>query len=1011
MAPLTPQSATRPSSSKSIRGSTKLAASNPQFSCAVVCVCALIASLILSPFAAAGESPHADAVNVFHCTFGNNWDVNFDRWPDRWIRKTGAGYPHYVNIGIKPDDSAPGKKCLRIDLDGAAAAVASPPIRVMPRFSYVFEAQVKNEQLTHSTVVLTLDFCDSMGRVVQTKRSAPLSTTKGWKTVQIEQVEPSDPTIDRVVLGLEVHRASKGDLHGRVSLGDVRFARLPRIVVSTNNPSNVYTALDDVVVQCELSGIPDRDPEIRFQLLDSLNNDLQSDRHRLDGQLIVDGSDKAGEITDGVDRRPDGFEGTTEWRPKIPDYGYYRVVVQMLSSKSDDARSDAERELASRTIYLAVVPPLPMPRQGEFGWTLPHGDAPLSFQDLSRLLPQVGINWVKVPVWFDANDSRRADEMIRFIELLGATNIDVVGIIDQPPATAELSAPSNRDVPIAELLSTDSTNWAALLEPVMSRLSLRVRWWQLGRDGDLSFVGFSNLNKRMDDIRTALFRFGQDVRMGVSWDWASLNTGGGKVTWDFQQLVSETPLTEDQFAELLNRPRENNAFHWVTISAPPRYADATESSETDAQDGAALAPAFCAPVTNVHDVLAIASEYGGQLARSSELVRRMVSAKMRGADAIIVPDPFNDESGLMRASGMPGDLLLPWRTTAVMLGGAKYIGQIQLPSGSENRIFARPDGQVVMVAWNHVPVDESLYLGENVKLFDIFGRSTTPELRDGEQTIHVGPTPSYVLGLHEGITRWRMAVKFEKRQVPSIFAKPHPNALRFRNFFPQGVGGSFKIAVHQSRTADERAANEPAATETSGLTLDRWTIEPPQSTFQLAADSEMKFPFEIELRNALFGKQPVRIDFKVEADQEYAFSVYSELEVGTEDLTLDVTSHLDKDGMLVVEQLMTNSAEQLADFKCFLRAKGHRRQRMQVYRLGKELDRKVYRFGGGDKLVGQEMLLEIEELNGPRELRYRFVAKDSPVQADDTDKEKPRPRPANERKVESRPTDVARSVD
>ena len=74
-----------------------------------------------------------------------------------------------------------------------------------------------------------------------------------------------------------------------------------------------------------------------------------------------------------------------------------------------------------------------MPRRGEFGWTLPEGDEPLSFQDLSRLLPQVGINWVKVPVWFDANDPRRGDELIRFVELLGASNIDVVGIIDRPP--------------------------------------------------------------------------------------------------------------------------------------------------------------------------------------------------------------------------------------------------------------------------------------------------------------------------------------------------------------------------------------------------------------------------------------------------------------------------------------------------------------------------------------------------------------------------------------------------
>jgi hypothetical protein len=44
--------------------------------------------------------------------------------------------------------------------------------------------------------------------------------------------------------------------------------------------------------------------------------------------------------------------------------------------------------------------------------------------------------------------------------------------------------------------------------------------------------------------------------------------------------------------------------------------------------------------------------------------------------------------------------------------------------------------------------------------------------------------------------------------------------------------------------------------------------------------------------------------------------------------------------------------------------------------LGREPDRKVYRFPDGADLVGKEMLLEIEEVNGQRVLKYRFVASD-----------------------------------
>ncbi len=574
-----------------------------------------------------------------------------------------------------------------------------------------------------------------------------------------------------------------------------------------------------------------------------------------------------------------------------------------------------------------------MPRHGEFGWTLPDGDRPLSFQDLSRLLPKVGINWVKVPLWFDASNPRRGDELIRFVELLGASNIDVVGIIDRPPTQAATAVRPHRPTSIADVLSQDSATWRAALEPVMTRLSLRVRWWQLGGDYDTSFASLQGLNKRIGDLRTVLFRFGQDVRMGMSWDWVNANSQTGNVRWDFEQLCLDKQLTETKFQVLLAMPRGNSSKRWVIVEPPARTAGTTQNP-------------------------AVAFE-----TRATEFVKRLIAAKVSGAEAIIVAKPFNDENGLMLANGMPAELLLPWRTTAAMLGGAKYIGQMQLPSGSENRIFLRADGQVAMVVWNHEPTREVLYLGDHVQQIDLLGRTTPAAVQGHEQTIEVGATPKFVLGLHEAITRWRMSTEFEKRQVPSIISTAHHNSLHFKNFFPQGVGGTVKIVVLQNRgTGDGGAGAEGAAA--SGIVPDRWTIEPPQSTFQLAADAEMKFPFDITLKNALFGKQPVRIDFTVEADEKIKFSVYQEMEVGTEDLTLDVKSHLDKDGTLVVEQLMTNGAPHLADFKCSLRAKGHRPQRMQVYRLGKNQDRKVYRIPNGSELIGKELLLVLEELNG-----------------------------------------------
>jgi hypothetical protein len=198
---------------------------NRQFGIANALVRAVVVALIVLAGGRASEARHSDSVPVFHCTFGDDWDVNYDGWPDRWIRKSGPDYPHYVNIAIRDDEGAVGDKCLTIDLDGAAAAIVSPPIHVMSRFSYVFEAQLKTEELKESSVVITLDFCDAAGHVVQTARTETFTNTNGWQPVRLGPVEPRDPGVDHVVLSLQVNRGNRGDLQGRVSLADVWLER------------------------------------------------------------------------------------------------------------------------------------------------------------------------------------------------------------------------------------------------------------------------------------------------------------------------------------------------------------------------------------------------------------------------------------------------------------------------------------------------------------------------------------------------------------------------------------------------------------------------------------------------------------------------------------------------------------------------------------------------------------------------------------------------------------------
>ena len=104
---------------------------------------------------------HPDAVEVFHCDFSEDWDANFDQWPDHWKRKRGPEFPRYLKIAIETDPTASANKALKIELDGGAVTVSSPLVGINWLFSYVLEGRIKTVGMTHDRAYVTITFYDS----------------------------------------------------------------------------------------------------------------------------------------------------------------------------------------------------------------------------------------------------------------------------------------------------------------------------------------------------------------------------------------------------------------------------------------------------------------------------------------------------------------------------------------------------------------------------------------------------------------------------------------------------------------------------------------------------------------------------------------------------------------------------------------------------------------------------------------------------------------------------------
>ena len=300
-------------------------------------------------------------------------------------------------------------------------------------------------------------------------------------------------------------------------------------------------------------------------------------------------------------------------------------------------------------------------------------------------------------------------------------------------------------------------------------------------------------------------------------------------------------------------------------------------------------------------------------------------------------------------------MFLPWRTTAKMLANATYLGSIRLPNGSPNQIFVRDD-EAVMVVWNEEPVDEVIYLGERVHQFDVWGTKHRPRnvKADGftRQEIKVTRLPTFITGVDPQIARWRRQFQFDDDKIASVFGQEQIVSYSFTNPFDQGVGGTIKL-------------NVPAV----------WDASPRFGQFKLFANERSQRSFRVMLQpSASSGEQPIRVDFEITATYAYKFSIYRSLDVGVGDLTVDLTSRLDEDGNLIIEQQFTNTTDEFVSVNCNLTTSKRRRERHQIFNRGRGTTTVQFMFPNGEELLGETMWLRVEEIDGPRILNHQIIA-------------------------------------
>jgi hypothetical protein len=930
-----------------------------------------------------------EPLKSFVWDFGRNDDKNFDRLPDGWSRYTGIGFPKFVRgelvakdpkfeqqvqridswvmshwqslhdqssdypwlAGLPTPPSVSDfvvDRFLRVEMDGGQFKLQSPAVKSARKYQYQLSCDVMTEGLRYDSVRIEFVFLDAQDNEVSVRSSNRISGTHDWQPVFVKMMRPP-AGVTQMAVRLVVERSEDGfeDIRGTIGFDNVRIDQYPQLRVTTDKSSGVYTVGTPIEFQASILGLSTTDASVNFHLMNHRGREIHSDcvaiqssrSKRSTASRFSEAAADGGSAAKSTAASEQLDESLVDWRGPMLEPGFYRLIASIEGSEIHDsdrslqpnpatfASSTASNpnrpHLTSETTFVVIDPSLQGPVHGPFGWTLPKQVIRQPPRELANWLTDLGVAWVKYPCWLGPEETQKAESVATMMGRLQEAGIHTVGMLDVPPENqiADYDVRGRRDLVASELFR-DVEVWQPKLEPVMSRLTLKIRTWQIGGEGDFSFLGRPRVHNLIDQISKGLQGYGQPIDVAISWPWleAALprTQAGHKTSWQATCRSMQPPPQAAELDAFLSlgeeESRSNDPSTWILL-------DPIAKSRYD-QDN-----------------------------RVRDLILRMATVRSHRVEAAFLSNPHHPDHGILKPDGRPDELLLPWRTTSRLIGNLRQAGSLRLRSGSQSMVFVG-DNRAVMVLWSSEPTQEKIFLGDDVKQVDPWGRVTDlPVIVDPiqpHQSINVGPIPTFITGVDPVLLAFRMSVKTQPDQFDSLLGHQQKLSVILANPTRESLAGSMKV-----------------------LTPEAWTIEDPKRSWETLAGRSTVEEFDVVLGNAAkIGAHELPIQFELDTVPPKLITVYREINVGPEGLLVKVTTRLLPSRELRVRIDITNRSGRTQAYNANLFAPGRQFQSSFIeIQPGESIRREIYWERGRD-LVGKTMTLRAQEQDGDRVMNY-----------------------------------------
>jgi len=805
---------------------------------------------------------------------------------------------------------------LRVDLDGSGASVSSPYLEANVSHQYRFGCRIRTD-LVFDTARVEFVFGRFVAHKVDGKMQREVleelavhSTPKvggetAWTTFVLPLVAPPSGTT-HLAVRLMVAGGDDGleDIRGSAGFDDIRIEEKPQLEITTDQPRGIYNLGDTVRASASIAGyLPADIDKVRFELYDI--------ERKLIASTIM--PIKREEVTPETGTSISRSRTQVDW--KIPGLqpGYYRMGVALVGGEN--------LQLNAQTT-LAVVQEIGGHQRGLFGWTLESGAQQIGPADFAFWLSRLGVSWVKYPCW--EPDKLAREELQIVFSKLQDERIQTVGVINQPPSEHVGKFSESGEIVAAEVFR-DPETWKDLLAPIMGQFTQKITMWQLGGERDFSFLGLPRLPEQVAEIVEGLEeRNGQNIDVTISWPWLEPAAPAAEATWQGTCRSSSPPLSAAELDAFLE---QSDSEHAAAGLAGPRTWLLIDPLDAKVYD---------------------------QQTRIRDLVLRMATARKHRVQAAFVTDPYDPQFGLLRADHRPGELLLPWRTTSLLLGNLRAVGSMRLRSQAMNEVYINAKRAVVLM-WADEATEELAYFGDGARMVDVWGRVTPLKtLMVGGQSVQrvpIGPEPVFLIGCDPAVLAFRMSVELGSDRLDSPLGRKEVMNIAFTNPMRESLVGQVRVIPPRS-----------------------WRVTPPKKNWRLLGGQDADVDFEVVLSNtADIGEYEVEIQFALETNPPELVSVYRKVRVGPAGIDMTIQTRLLSDGRLRAELVINNKTTTSRLYNCFFfPPSGAFEQQQVAVPAGKEVRRGI-NFSDGANMIGKRFRVRAVEQRNRRVMNYEVT--------------------------------------